>query len=108
MADAGLSDRLVCMPNVAPNYILLHCQSVSESESIQNHLRQARIGFRLWYGGGLHHQTYFAHVPRESLEITQILAPRVLGLPVAPDLTEETIGRVVAAVAEGILERDQV
>ena len=103
MADAGLSERLWSMPNVAPNYVLLHCQSVGESESVQNRLRQARIDFRLWYGGGLHHQTYFANVPRGSLEVTEILAPCVLGLPVAPDLTKDTIGRVVAAVKEGIL-----
>ena len=103
MADVGLADRLVCMPDVAPNYVLLHCQSMGESESVQSSLRQSRIDFRLWYGGGLHHQTYFAYVPRGSLEVTESLAPRVLGLPVAPDLTEETIGRVIAAVAEGIL-----
>jgi dTDP-4-amino-4,6-dideoxygalactose transaminase/SAM-dependent methyltransferase len=102
MADAGLLDFVWSMPAVAPNYVLLRCQSVGESESVQNRLRQARIDFRLWYGGGLHHQTYFANAPRGSLEVTENLAPRVLGLPVAPDLTKDTIERVVATVKEGI------
>lgn len=98
MADAGLLDRLVCMPDVAPNYVLLQCQSTSESESVQSSLRKSSVDFRLWYGGGLAHHTYFAQTPRGNLDVTANLAPRVLGLPVAPDLNDETIGRVVAAV----------
>ena len=103
MGDAGLLERIRLMPEVAPNYTLLHCQSMAEAESVQCSLLRSNIDFRLWYGSGLHHHTYFADVLHGSLEVTETLAPRILGLPVAPDLTEDAIGRVVAALVEGML-----
>ncbi len=102
MADAGLSGWLRSMPNVAPNYVLLQCPSVARAELVQSSLSRSGIDSRLWYGRGLHTQTYFAEVPRGNLEVTESLAPRVLGLPMAPDLMDNSIERVVAAVVAGV------
>jgi dTDP-4-amino-4,6-dideoxygalactose transaminase len=104
MADAGLSEWLLSMPNIAPNYVLLHCQSVARAESVQSSLSRSGIDFRFWYGRGLHTQTYLVDVRRGSLDVTESLAPRVLGLPVAQDLMEDSIERIVAAVVAGVRE----
>jgi hypothetical protein len=39
---------------------------------------------------------------RDPLHTTEFLAPRLIGLPIAPDLTEANIGRVIKAVKKGI------
>jgi dTDP-4-amino-4,6-dideoxygalactose transaminase/SAM-dependent methyltransferase len=101
IADEGLSEWLWSMPDVAPNYILLDCQSVAIAESVQGSLAQSGIESRLWYGRGLHHHSYLVDVPRGNLDVTESLAPRVIGLPVAPDLNEESIERIVVAVVAG-------
>jgi dTDP-4-amino-4,6-dideoxygalactose transaminase len=47
----------------------------------------------------MHQQTYFRGLPRDDLAATNHIAPLVLGLPVATDLTEEAVTRVIAALA---------
>jgi dTDP-4-amino-4,6-dideoxygalactose transaminase/SAM-dependent methyltransferase len=107
MAEVGLSEWLWSMPDVAPNYVLLDCQSVAIAESVQGSLARSGIDSRLWYGRGLHHHSYLVDVPRGNLAVTESLAPRVIGLPVAPDLSEDSIERVVMAVAAGARESAQ-
>ena len=101
LADAGLSEWLWSTPDVAPNYVILDCQSATRAESVQSSLSRSGIDSRLWYGRGLHTQTYLFDVQRGSLDVSESLAPRMIGLPVATDLTEDSIGRVVAAVVAG-------
>jgi dTDP-4-amino-4,6-dideoxygalactose transaminase len=102
MADAGLSQWLWSTPDVAPNYVLFDCQSVATAESVQGSLARSGADSRLWYGRGLHYHSYFVDVPRGNLDVTENLAPRVIGLPVAPDLMDDSIERVVAAVVAGV------
>jgi len=104
MADEGLSEWLWSTPDVAPNYVLLDCQSVAIAESVQGSLARSGIDSRLWYGKGLHHHSYLVDVPRGNLDVTESLAPRVIGLPVAPDLSEGSIERIVVAVVAGARE----
>jgi len=103
MAEAGLSGRFYSAPDIAPSYALYRCATGAEADRVKDALHRRGIDFRLWYGAGLQNQTYYADLPRESLEVTESLAPRILGLPVAPDLNEATIARIVASVAEGDL-----
>jgi dTDP-4-amino-4,6-dideoxygalactose transaminase len=69
---------------------------------VQRSLRQAGIDFRLWYGEGLHRQTYFANMLRDALRVTDSIAPCLLGLPMAPDLGDATVARVVGVLASGL------
>jgi len=101
LAGAGLLDRLIATPDISSCYVLYHCRSGAEAERIQDSLKRNCVDFRFWYGSGLQHQSYYRDLPRASLPVTESTAPLVLGLPVAPDLSEPTIARIVDALAEG-------
>jgi dTDP-4-amino-4,6-dideoxygalactose transaminase len=104
-AMAGLGGRLVLLPNVAGCYVLFRCLSVEEAQRVRAKLEHYGIEYRLWYGLGVHRQTYFAGVPRDNLATTDHIAPLVLGLPAAPDFTEVTVARVIAALADAVSAR---
>src|SRR5262249_4545370 len=54
---------------------------------------------------GLHCEPYFADVARDALPGVEGLAPRLIGLPTAPNLAASEIQRIVGAIARG---RDHV
>lgn len=95
----GLGARLVAAPDVCSNYILFRCTDAAESSRVQDVLREHRAEFRLWYGLGLHHQPYFADCSADQLWATDELAPCLLGLPMATDLPEASVRRIVTALA---------
>lgn len=101
-AADGLGDRLLVAPRVCSSYVLLDCESEDDSANVQAQLQRAGVGYRLWYGHGLHRHTYFANARRENLDVTDRIAPRMLGLPMAPDLGQATIDHVMASVREGL------
>ena len=47
----------------------------------------------------------FGVAARDQLPVTDQLAPRILGLPMAVDLPERSVEQVVAAVAAGVAGR---
>ena len=94
-AAAGLDGRLITAPDVCSSYVLLRCDSDAQSRALQSTLTQHAIEFRLWYGLGLHQQSHFSDCPRESLAVTDALAPCLVGLPMAPDLAPQQIARVI-------------
>ena len=57
------------------------------------------IEYRLWYGEGVHRQTHFAGAEHEELSVTEAICGNLIGIPVAPDLSEDSILRVVRAAA---------
>ena len=99
MEASGLGDRFFAAPDIGLCYALFLCRSAAEAAQVQAELRRFRIDSRLWYGGGLHRQTYFAAVPRDRLDTTDEVAPALLGLPMAPDLTADQITRVATRLA---------
>jgi dTDP-4-amino-4,6-dideoxygalactose transaminase len=101
MAAAGLADRFYGAPDIAPNYALFRCRDAAEADRVEHSLRQAGVDFRLWYGGGLHRQTYYTSLPRDALDATDDTAPCLLGLPMAVDLKEEPLNRILTALASG-------
>jgi dTDP-4-amino-4,6-dideoxygalactose transaminase len=99
----GISDRLAVAPAVGLSYVLFLAGDVAESSSVQRSLGAGGIDVRLWYGRGIHGHTHFATVAREQLETTDDLAARLIGLPVAPDLSPAEIARVADAAKTGVL-----
>jgi dTDP-4-amino-4,6-dideoxygalactose transaminase len=99
----GLGDRLVAAPTVAGCYVLFRCTHADEARRLLRSLASANIESRFWYGHGLQRQPYYAAVLRDDLAVTERIAPLVLGLPVAPDLAEASITRVVTAISEAVL-----
>jgi dTDP-4-amino-4,6-dideoxygalactose transaminase len=67
---------------------------------VQASLRERGIDYRLWYGTGLHREGYFRAHARDPLPVVEALAPRLIGLPVAPDLPDVAVERIVAALAK--------
>jgi len=98
--EAGLGDRVLAAPRVAGCYVLFRCADAAEANCVQRTLEASKIEFRLWYGHGLHLQPYYADVSRDDLPVTERIAPLAIGLPVAPDLPETAVERVVAVLAQ--------
>jgi dTDP-4-amino-4,6-dideoxygalactose transaminase len=92
--------RLHAAPEVSSCYVLFEAATMTEAEQAQASLRHAGIDYRFWYGTGLHREPYLRTRTRDPLSAVEGLAPRLVGLPVAPDLPDATIERIVAALAK--------
>jgi len=93
------AESLIVAPRIASCYALYQAATANEAQSVMASLTDARAEYRYWYGLGLHQQPYFTQTGRDRLSGVDDLAPRLLGLPMAPDLTAAEVERVVAAVA---------
>jgi dTDP-4-amino-4,6-dideoxygalactose transaminase len=102
MGDAGLSSRLFTAPDIASCYVLYRSEGVREATCVAEALAAGNIGFRSWYGGGVHSQPHYEGVSHDPLPVTDHIAPLLIGLPVAPDLSVADVTRVVAAVERGV------
>lgn len=103
-AEADLDDRLLVAPDVCSSYVLFRCRNVEESARVQRRLQDDGIEFRLWYGTGLHRHEHFADCRRDDLSVTERIAPCILGLPMAIDLGEAIVDRVLAQLVEALAE----
>ena len=99
LVAGGLAERFYGAPDIGPNYALFRCRDSAEAERAAHGLGDNGIDFRLWYGTGLHHQTYYTDLPHDPLEMTDKLAPCLLGVPMAPDIGPATIARIVSVLA---------
>ena len=86
-------------PDVAASYTVFAAPTGDAAERICAELEHDGLDFRFWYGRGLHEHTYFRDLARGPLPVTANLAPRLLGLPTAPDLGDDVIARVARCVA---------
>jgi dTDP-4-amino-4,6-dideoxygalactose transaminase len=96
---ARLRGRLHVAPSVASNYVIFEAETLEESDAVVARLRAARIGFRKWYGAGVHHQPYCETVGRDRLSVSDRLARLLIGLPMAADLDRPTADYVMQALA---------
>jgi len=101
LSRVGLADRFLASPGICSSYALFQCRNSFESGSVQDSLQRCGVDYRLWYGTGVQRQTYFANSPCGDLKVTESIAPCLLGLPMAPDLSEAIISRIVSALLAG-------
>jgi dTDP-4-amino-4,6-dideoxygalactose transaminase len=101
---AGFESRLCMAPVVSAAYVLLLCNSLDESERVCEGMTDAHVGFRRWYGSGVHYQQHYARQSIQHLPVTEALGQRLLGLPVAPDLSDASIERICRVVAQRLDE----
>jgi dTDP-4-amino-4,6-dideoxygalactose transaminase len=106
--SAGLAARFIGAPCVAGCYALFRCADADEANRVQRSLSRSNIEYRFWYGGGLLEQPHFRDAPHDSLSVTQRIAPLIIGLPVATDLTETVLERVVTALETSVKEDNRV
>ena len=97
----GVSVQLVTTPDVSACYVLVDCGDPRGAEQVEVGLQRSRIAYRYWYGEGLHRQTQFARAPSDDLSVTDDLTSRLIGLPLAPDLGDHVVARVVEALGAG-------
>lgn len=98
-AAAGLSHRVVVDTQRANPYALFLASDADEASIIGRALNNAAIDWRLWYGRGLHRQTYFNMPGSHRFPITDAVSPAIIGLPFAIDLGRDEVDRVIRAVA---------
>lgn len=98
-ARHGLGPRLITAPAIASCYVLYEAPSLAEARAVKAALAENAIEYRHWYGLGLHREPYFGSARGDPLAGVEALAPRLIGLPVAPDLTPASITRIVTMIA---------
>ena len=94
--------RFFAWPDISGCYALHFCLGGDEVDRVQKELRRAGVDFRFWYGMGLHSQTHFSNSPRDTVDVTESLGQRLIGLPTALDMPEEVVARVVTAIHAGL------
>lgn len=103
--EIGMAERFHGAPEVGPNYALFQCRDLGEAEIITASLQRNRIDYRRWYGLGVHKHTYYRDLECGRLAVCEDVAGRLIGLPVAPDLADPDIARIVRAVAAAGINR---
>lgn len=105
MAAAGLDSHFIAAPEIGSSYALFRCTDAAESERLRRALAEAGIASRLWYEAGLHRHAYFQGCSRQAdLRTTEAIAPCVIGLPMAVDLSADQIDRIVQVLCDGMQE----
>ena len=100
--DVGLVDLFFGWPDVDGSYALLRCPDAAASDALTRAFEEANIEYRRWYGEGIHGHTHFAGAERGDLRNTEAIGRNLIGIPMAPDLSEDSILRVVGVAASAI------
>jgi dTDP-4-amino-4,6-dideoxygalactose transaminase len=103
MQSAVFADRLACAPDLASCYVLFRAIDAYEARRVQRIFSHSGIDFRLWYGTGVIGQPHFNNAAHDMLQVTECLAPHLVGLPVATDLTDTDIDRVVSSLQAAVV-----
>ena len=91
-------------PDVASCYALFRCATPSEAGRVSAALLRFGVDHRFWYGGGVHRQPQYATLPHGDLGVTDAIASRLIGLPVAVDLDDASFDVVTRALAAGLAD----
>ena len=102
--DAGLAD-VVQVPARVPNsasawaiYAIL-VKDPAEREPLQARLKERGVPSAIYYPLPLHKQpAYRDHHDGSRLPVSEDLSTRILALPIHPELTDEEVSRIIAAV----------
>jgi dTDP-4-amino-4,6-dideoxygalactose transaminase len=100
--DVDLSDRLTVAPDICSSYVVFRCRSHDEAVRVTDSLGRARVDHRIWYGGGLHRHGHFSRCAQAGLDVTDDVAPRLIGLPTSVDLPEHLVERIASALAAAL------
>jgi dTDP-4-amino-4,6-dideoxygalactose transaminase len=103
----GIRSQVITAPNIASCYVLYAAADADEAMRVTAALDEAGVEHRLWYGLGVHRESYYAAMSRDELTLVAWLAPRLIGLPSAPDLSPSAIARIVSALASAHSPRER-
>lgn len=102
--DRDLGGTLHLPPDISSAYVLLETDTALGMQHAKQALHGQMIETRRWYEAGVHVQTHFAAraanlLPVNPLPVTKDLCQRLLGLPMAPDMTAGAIARTLDVLA---------
>jgi dTDP-4-amino-4,6-dideoxygalactose transaminase len=100
-AAGGRAGSFFGAPEVDGNYALFFSDTVQQAKQIQRCLESDNIDFRYWYGSGVHLHRAFSGAARDDMSVTENIGARIIGLPMAPDLSQWEMERVARAVEAG-------
>jgi dTDP-4-amino-4,6-dideoxygalactose transaminase len=98
-AKEELADRFLAWPEIDGSYALYRAAGRAERDALMRAFDKDGVEYRLWYGEGCHKQKHFSAAERDDLPVTEGVGANLLGIPMAPDLPEESIQRVVRIAA---------
>jgi dTDP-4-amino-4,6-dideoxygalactose transaminase len=102
LPSKNILSRFFAWPDISGCYALFFCLGSTEADRVQSEFRRGHIDFRFWYGTGLHRQSYFSSRLRDSVEVTEDIGQRLIGMPIAPDLTRQAVKRVTVALEKAV------
>ena len=102
--SAGLKS-VVMIPRIPEGYesaFCLYTIRVADRDGVRARLEEKGIGTGLFYRFALHQHPAFKDFDGRSLPVSEMLANDVLSLPIHPDLRDDEVERVIAAVIEAV------
>lgn len=88
------------LPAEGPNHVgHLAVVETDAVPALRDHLAERGVRTDVHYPTPDHHQEFLAGQARPSLPVTERLAGRIVSLPCFPELTDDEVGRVCAALA---------
>jgi len=89
-------------PNPGTEHVFhLYVTAADDRDALIRHLGGEGVGAAVHYPVPVHRHRGYAEravVPKEGLPVTERLAGRIVSLPMFPELSDEDVGRVIAAV----------
>lgn len=95
----GLEGSLHVNTSQALPYVLYQAPCRHAAARTCSALEEAGIGYRRWYGDGVHRLPFFSGSPSDPLSGTEHLAECLLGLPMFVDLDQESIEAIITALS---------
>ncbi len=99
-AAFGLTSRLVLSPAIASCYALFRADTEGGAQAVVHALERRRIETRFWYGRGVQAEPYFVAQGALALPETEKMATRIVGIPIADDMAEHNVKRIMEALSE--------
>ena len=102
LEGTDLLEHFLAAPQVASCYALMLCETAAHAKRLERALARDGIGFRRWYGAGLHRHSYYSGLEHKDLAVTERLAGTLVRLPTAPDLAASDIRLIAATLAAAL------
>lgn len=96
--EAFRDTRCIC-PEVTPGHVFhIYALQVAQRDRLLKTLNGAGIGAGVHYPIPCHMQPCFKHLPRRHLTVTERVAPRLVSLPLFPEMEDAQQDRIIELV----------
>lgn len=99
----GWDEALHVSVDHATPYACFLAPNRERAATLATALSREGIGWRRWYGGGLHQQPSFCNCQTSSMINTDELAWRLIGLPMFPDLSSQSVGAISDVIQSSLI-----